>query len=141
MTEYGADDIRRGSVRETPPDTYPRGSEPLQLPDRRHDSTVVGVHDAGVATDQCGNRNRFGRRKGEIVEHASIRHLVHFPDVSSYRPSRFEPLRQSLPGARIEVVAKTKELVALNRSREVERLRAYTYPLSGSGLPFAVIIA
>ena len=81
--------------RETPPDTYPRGSEPLQLPDRRHDSTVVGVHNAWVITDKCRNRNRFGRRKGEIEEHASIRHLMHFPGVSSYRPGRFEPLRQS----------------------------------------------
>ena len=33
MPKDGADDIRRGSVRETPPDTYPRGREPLQLPD------------------------------------------------------------------------------------------------------------
>jgi len=141
MLEGGGHDVARRPVSRLPALAHPRCSEAFQLSHRRRDRLFVGLDNPRIATGQGGNRNRLGRRNGEVVKHAPVGALVLLPIGTDFPTGGFLTLRQPLAGQRVQVVAQAQEFFAARDARQPELLRSLALPLPQDPLTLAVVVA
>jgi hypothetical protein len=101
----------------------------------------MGLDNSRVITHQCGYRNGFGWRKGEVVKHPAIGCLPFLPVCIDFGSGRFLAERQPFTGLRMKIFTQAGEFVTGGNAIQSEISRTLAKPLAGNGLALGIIIA
>jgi len=102
------------------------GREFFQFSDCDLSGPTVRLLDAAITANQGDDRNRFGRRKCEIVEDSPIPRLL--------------SLGQLLAGTRLDVPTEFHKIIKAHVTTKPKLFSAYPKPFAGHMLAFGVII-
>ncbi len=135
MREQRGGEVAGEPVAARPTNADASRGERLELSQCRPHSSRMSFKNPFVVAQESRDGNGFRRRESEVIENPAIGRVL-----AIVCPRRVQPLRQSLAGSRMLILAQPEKIIRADFAGQSETLRAKSHPFPGHTLTLIVVV-